>query len=280
MAREELLALVSVQANMIETLTARLDAVEAENAELRRRLGQDSSNSSRPPSSDAPWAKQPAKKRSSRAKSGRKPGKQLGAFSTSRRLVDDPDDVRDITPMRCRRCDTSLAEAVACRQDRRQVVDVGQTPPPEIVEYRRISKRCTCCGAVTTPSWDDEAVPAEHLDTVATPGSPVRIGPETMARAALLSCAHYLPIGRSRDLLEALCGIDVSTGFLAGIRGRAARRLEEKFLSHMRALLAGAPVLHADETPGRAAGALAYVQCRPHRVPHPHARRGPHRRHD
>jgi transposase IS66 family protein len=80
-----------------------------------------------------------------------------------------------------------------------------------------------------------------------------------VARAALLNCAHYLPVGRARDLLEALTAIDVSTGFLAGIRGRAARRLEKKFLGHMQNLLAGAPVLHADETPGRAAGALSYV---------------------
>jgi transposase len=56
-----------------------------------------------------------------------------------------------------------------------------------------------------------------------------------------------------------LTAIDVSTGFLAGIRGRAARRLEKKFLGHMQTLLASAPLLHADETPGRAAGALAYV---------------------
>jgi transposase len=59
--------------------------------------------------------------------------------------------------------------------------------------------------------------------------------------------------------LAKLCAIEVSTGFLAGIRGRAARRLEKKFLGHMRTLLATAPVLHADETPGRAAGSLAYV---------------------
>jgi transposase len=87
----------------------------------------------------------------------------------------------------------------------------------------------------------------------------VRIGPQTLARAALLTCAHYLPVGRARELLEALTAISVSTGFLAGIRGRAARRLEKKFLGHMRTLLAGAPLLHADETPGRAAGSLAYV---------------------
>ncbi len=118
---------------------------------------------------------------------------------------------------------------------------------------------CPCCGTVTTPGWDDEAVPVEHAEIVAAHGSPVRIGSETLARAALLTCGHYLPVGRARDLLAKLCAIDVSTGFLAGIRGRAARRLEKKFLAHMRALLTTAPVLHADETPGRAAGSLAYV---------------------
>ena len=112
---------------------------------------------------------------------------------------------------------------------------------------------------MTTPGWDDKAVPVEHADIVAAPGSPVWIGPETLARAALLTCAHYLPVGRARDLLETLTTIDVSAGFLAGIRGRAARRLEKKFLAHMKTLLAGAPVLHADETPGRAAGSLSYV---------------------
>lgn len=156
-------------------------------------------------------------------------------------------------------CDTSLNGAEECGRQRRQVVDIRPVPPPKITEYQRVSKVCPCCGEVTTPGWDDAAVPVEHADTVAAAGSPVRIGPETLARAALLACAHFLPVGRARDLLAKLCAIDVSTGFLAGIRGRAARRLEKKFLSHMRALLATAPVLHADETPGRAAGSLAYV---------------------
>jgi transposase len=259
MSREELLALVSAQVKTIEMLTARLEALEAENAELKRQLGQNSSNSSRPPSSDAPWSKQPAKKRSSRTRSGRKPGKQPGSSSSSRSLVDDPDERLEIAPGRCQRCDTSLDAAEECDRQRRQVVDVRPVPPPKVTEYQRVSKVCSCCGAVTTPGWDDAAVPVEHADIVAAAGSPVRIGPETLARAALLTCAHHLPVGRTRDLLEKLCAIEVSTGLLAGIRGRAARRLEKKFLGHMRTLLASAPVLHADETPGRAAGSLSYV---------------------
>jgi transposase len=228
-------------------------------AELKRQASADSSNSSRPPSSDAPWSKKPAKKRSSRTSSGRKPGKQPGVSSSSRSLVDDPDERLEIWPDRCGRCDSTLAGAQEAGRQRRQLVDVSPPPPPKVTEYQRISKVCPCCGALCTPGWDDAAVPVEHAETVAAPGSPVRIGPETVARAALLTCAHYLPVGRARDLLEALTAMDVSLGFLAGIRGRAARRLEKKFVGHMQKLLAGAPLLHVDETPGRAAGSLAYV---------------------
>src|SRR5207253_1803863 len=77
--------------------------------------------------------------------------------------------------------------------------------------------------------------------------------------AALLTCGHYLPVARASSLLAAMAGIEVSTGFVAGVRGRAASLLDAVFLPHMRALLRTAPVLHADETCGRAAGALAYV---------------------
>ena len=227
-------------------------------AELERRLGLDSSNSSRPPSSDAPWAK-PARKRSSRTRSGRRPGKQPGAPGVSRSLSDDPNKTLLIEPHHCDGCGGSLAAVGVHGRERRQVVDVPEPPPLEITEYQRISKLCGRCGTVSTPSWDDAAVPAVHAETVAVEGSPVRIGPEVCARAALMTCAHYLPVGRARDLLEALTAVDVSTGFLAGVRGRAARRLERKFLGHMRKLLVAAPVLHADETPGRAAGTLTYV---------------------
>ncbi|MGH3183250.1 MAG: IS66 family transposase, partial [Streptosporangiaceae bacterium] len=97
------------------------------------------------------------------------------------------------------------------------------------------------------------------LPWVLAPGSPVRIGPAATAVAALLTCGHYLPVGRAAALFKALTGMTVSTGYLAGVRRRAAARLETGFLAHMRALLATAPVLHADETTGRAAGELSWV---------------------
>lgn len=257
----EVAELRAVNADLKATLAEvkQLVAEQADRiAELERRLAADSSNSSCPPSSDAPWAKKPAKKRSSRTRSGRKPGKQSGTSSASRSLIDDPDKRVTIQPHR-RGCDDSLTGAAEHGRQRRQIVDVQPPPPPKVTEYARVSKACRRCGTVTTPGWDSPEIPAEHAEILAAAGSPVRIGPETLARAALLACAHYLPVGRSRDLLETLTAMDVSTGFLAGVRGRAARRLEKKFLGHMRELLASAPVLHADETTGRAARSLSYV---------------------
>ena len=57
-------------------------ALAAQVEELRRLLGKDSSKSSRPPSSDSPYKKKP-KDRSLRGRSGRKPGKQPGAQSST-----------------------------------------------------------------------------------------------------------------------------------------------------------------------------------------------------
>ena len=72
-------------------------------AELERRLAADSSNSSRPPSSDTPWDKQPAKKRSSRSRSARKLGKQPGSASASRSSIDDSDETFEVALDRCAR---------------------------------------------------------------------------------------------------------------------------------------------------------------------------------
>ena len=85
---------IAAQAELIEKLTARV-------AELERRLGSDSSNSSRPPSSDSPFTKKPAKARSSRRSSGRKPWKQNGDPGASRSLSDNPDKVVNIDPTAC-----------------------------------------------------------------------------------------------------------------------------------------------------------------------------------
>jgi transposase len=84
-------------------------------------------------------------------------------------------------------------------------------------------------------------------------------GPGVLARAAELRCGHYLPVARATRLMASMLGATVSTGFMAGVRGRAARLLEVSFLPRVRDLLAQVGVLHVDETPARVDGCLSYV---------------------
>jgi transposase len=61
-------------------------------------------------------------------------------------------------------------------------------------------------------------------------------------------------------LLGQIAGITASTGWMAGIRARAAALIGDSgFTDRVRELLRAAPAVHADETPARAAGGTRYV---------------------
>ncbi|HEY8642359.1 MAG TPA: IS66 family transposase, partial [Candidatus Dormibacteraeota bacterium] len=231
-----------------EELAAR-DAVIAGQAdriaELERRLGRDSSSSSKPPSSDSPYAKK-SRDRSLREKTGRKPGKQPGAPGRTLGLPDDPDEVIECAPAECGRCGRDLTGEPAVRTERRQRWDILPPPPPYITEYRKTTKVCPCCQAASAG-----LVPADVTGRVV-------YGPETRAHAANLVCGHHVPVARAALLLRQMAGIRVSTGWMASVRGRAAAALAP-FMTHVAALLRAAPALNADETPARAAKSLAYV---------------------
>ena len=251
-ANAALREVINTQAVQIETLTGQVTALSVQLAgqvsrieELERRLGSDSSNSSKPPSSDPPYRK--PERASSRTSSGRKPGKQPGSGGTTMPLVDSPNETVVHDAERCQNCGTDLTNAPVARVERRQVTDIAEPPPPQVTEHRIITRTCPCCATATAGSAP-EGVAAR-----------AQYGPRVLATAAELTCAHYLPVGRATALLATLTGAGVSVGFMAGVRGRAARLLEQHFLPRVRQLLRSVGVLHADETPARADGGLEYV---------------------
>src|SRR5690348_11213533 len=108
--------------------------LQARAEELERQVRQDSSTSSRPPSSDSPYRKKP-RDRSLRERGKRRPGKQPGAPGTTMKLVDDPDHRLWFPPWSCRECGTDLADAPVIAQRRHQVTDIETAPPPVVTEY-------------------------------------------------------------------------------------------------------------------------------------------------
>src|SRR5450755_2398217 len=199
-------------------------------ARLQRILGKDSGTSSKPPSSDSPYKKK-TRDRSLRGRSGRRPGKQPGAQSSTLKQSDHPDDRVECAPAACGRCGADLAGATETGMQKRQVFEASPPPPPAVIEYQVQARECGRCGAVTI------GLAPAHVTGRA------QYGPGVHAKAALAVCAHYLPVARAASLVAALTGVRVSA----------------PFMDRVRVLLREAGVLYADETPARAAGHLHYV---------------------
>jgi transposase len=229
---------------VIAELRVRVAALEAENAELKRRLGLNSTNSSKPPSSDSPFTK-PAPK-SLRRRSGRKPGGQPGHPGSTLALVAEPNARERHEPGSCTGCGKDLADAPEVGMERRQVFDL---PPMtvQVIEHQLIARRCGCgtisCGAAP------EGVTA-----------PVQYGPRVTAIVLYLYVGQFLSKKRTAQALAELFGAPVSDATVARMTTRAANGLDG-FLTEVGDRIAAAEVAGFDETGLRVAGRLAWVHC-------------------
>jgi transposase len=229
----ELRAANAEQARLIAMLQARV-------AELERRLGQDSSNSSKPPSSDGLRKPARAERRAAERAEGRRPG----APGAHLARVATPDEVAWHVPDRCGGCGADLTLAAVVGVEARQVFDL----PPlglRVVEHRAEQRRCAC-GRTTAG-----ALPA-HARAAAC------YGPGVRALVAYLCTYQHLPLDRAAQLLSDVLGAPVATGTLAAVVAEGEAGLGG-FLKVVREQLVGAPVAHFDETGARVAGRLHWV---------------------
>jgi transposase len=116
-SREELIALIAA-------LRAENASLKARVAELERRLGLNSSNSGKPPSSDG--LNKPVRVNSLRERSGKKPGGQKGHKGETLRQVIDPKEVVDHYPSACSMCGASLNPETSVGHSARQVFDLPE----------------------------------------------------------------------------------------------------------------------------------------------------------
>ncbi|MEJ7705047.1 MAG: IS66 family transposase [Geodermatophilaceae bacterium] len=235
--REQLAVLVAVLAQR-DVVIAEL---RVENTELRRQLGLNSRNSSKPPSTDG--LAKPAPK-SLRGRSGRKPGGQPGHPGSRLEQVSAPDEVRRHEPVVCGGCGSGLEGAVQVGVARRQVFDI----PPiavRVIEHQLIERRCGC-GCVTAGQAPQGV------------GAPVQYGPRIAAIMVYLYVGQFLSKARTAAALAELFGTPVSAGTVAAVTARAAGGLDG-FLGVVRDRIAAAQVAHFDETGLRVAGKLRWV---------------------
>ena len=221
--------------------------VEEQNAELRRRLGMDSTNSSTPPSTDSIAAKAKRRKATSQRErsTNRKPGGQKGHQGASLERAREVDDTVPIEPAECSTCGEHLDAGSPCAGF--TPVQQWDIPPVALrkVQFDLMRRRCS----------------AGHLTQAPSPvgvSGPVCYGPNVRAFAAHIAYRGHVSMERTAEMLAELFGTPVSTGFVASCLERLSARLSG-FETDLKQALTAAPRLHHDETPVPVNGSTAYV---------------------
>ena len=249
---ERLIAQNAALASELTTIATENQTMRRENAallarvaELERRLGLNSSNSSKPPSSDG-LSKKPPRTRSLRERSKKPAGGQKGHPGKTLCVADNPDHTVDHLPAHCAYCAEPLPQTPGSDYDSRQVFDLPQPQPLVVTEHRAHRCRCPACGSVTKGAFP-EAVSA-----------PVQYGDRITAIVVYLSAFQFVPLDRLAALMSDLFNVSLSRATIETMSRRAGERLLN-FAEAVRQLILRAPVKHLDETGFRIVKTLRWL---------------------
>jgi transposase len=215
-------------------------ALRAEVAELRRRLDLDSSNSSKPPSSDG-LKKKPRVPGSLRGRSGKPSGGQAGHKGDTLKQVEAPDRIERHVANVCRRCCAGLTASMQTGMEKRQVFDLPERLI-EVTEHQASVYCCAACGFETKAKFP------------AGVAAPAQYGERIRAAAIYLNVQQLIPEDRVAQAMNDLFGAPYlcSASLTAWVDDKAAALAG--VAAHIGALAAQAPVRHLDETGFRVAG--------------------------
>jgi transposase len=236
----EIVELIEGLRREVADLRRENEALRAENAELRRRLDQDSSTSSKPPSSDG-LRKKPRIPGSLRGRSGKASGGQPGHKGDTLRRVETPDRIVRHEAATCRHCQTGLAARMQIGMEARQVFDLPERLI-EVTEHQAMIYACAHCRGETRAAFP------------AGVSAPAQYGERLRAAAVYLNVQQLIPEDR---VAQTLCDLFGAVRFcpdtLADWVERKTQAFEPVF-ARIAALAAAAPVRCLDETGFRVAG--------------------------
>ncbi len=226
-------AFIQWQSEQIRALTARVAALEA-------KLGKDSTNSSKPPSTAHPHVK-PLRPKS---KSPRSAGGQPGHPKHQRALI-PTEQCREVVlcvPTACRRCGRALT-GTDPEPIRHQVWELPEVEPL-VTEYQRHRLVCWCGCSTCGP-----------LPAGVPPG---QAGPRLIAFAGLLMACFRQSKRRAAQFLGLILNQPASAGWLVVLQGHAADAVQPAYDELARQLPAQA-VLNVDESPTKEGRVKAWV---------------------
>jgi transposase len=207
--------------------------------ELEARLNSNSSNSSKPPSSDG-YKKQPA---FPKKKKGNQGGQQ-GHKGRTLQQVEHPDKTIKHKPGPCD-CGHVFNDDELSVSETRQVFDLP-TPQLEVVAHQLLKGQCPKCG-----KWHKGSAP-EGVN------APVQYGNGVKALSVLLNVDYRIPFKKIQGLFSDLFGYAINEATVYSASEQCYKKLEETE-EVIKSKVAGSDVVHADETGLRVAGKLHWL---------------------
>jgi len=214
---------------LIVELRAKVATLTRRVAELEAKLGKNSTNSSKPPSSDGPEVQRKRKE-----PTGRRRGGQPGHKGHTRELlpIEQVDLVVPLVPKQCRWCSKPLNGEDASPL-RHQVMEV---PPirPVVTEYQCHELTCEACGLATRA----------ELPAGVPEGA---FGPRLMAMVAICTGKYRMPKRITQELLSDFLGAELALGSVPRVEQQVSQALAVP-VEQARAFVREQPVVHQDET--------------------------------
>jgi transposase len=210
--------------------------------ELTERLGMNSKNSSKPPSSDI--FEKPSPK-SLRGASGKKTGGQPGHPGSHLDITADPDEIIMHVPHACLGCPQHDACVNrACVGETRKVVDAVVTV--KVTAHQSLVLDCPLYGISRKGEFPE--------DVKAT----VQYGENLQALTIAMNTVGAVSLSRTQEILSGVFGIPLSTGTIVNMVNRCADGLAG-ILDVIREKVAASEVGHFDETGTSVAGEKHWV---------------------
>jgi len=240
---EAVVALFFGVAQQVEALGEQLEKQAVALKEVQARLGKNSRNSGKPPSSDG----YPKPKRTvSLRKPGQKTtGGQPGHKGETLKRSAHP-DIQEIHPATtCRQCGSALHTVDTQGYEERQVFDIPAIRI-EVTAHRAEIKVCPACRTENRGDFPSEVT------------GPVQYGPGVKAWATYFQSQHFVPVDRTAQIFADLLNHPLAEGTLM----KAGQELSDHITPATAAIkdqLRTAAVLHTDESGVRVQGKLHWL---------------------
>lgn len=230
---------------LIADLQQHVQALATRVRELEDRLGQNSTNSSVPPSANPVDAPKPVVKPPSGRRTGAQPGHEPHL-----RLRLPPERLQRVVPFiptHCRACQTPLPATASPDDPAPSWHQVAELPAirAEVTEYQGQARTCPDCGAVTRA-----AIPAEVCVH--------SLGPQLAATLVYLRGRHHLSQRGLTELAETLFDVPLAVGSVSHLQEQMSAALAPAH-AEVAAAVQAAAVKNVDETGWKLAGRLCWL---------------------